>query len=246
MDSMEANKVIAAVLVAGIGFFLTGLIADNLVEETPPQHTVLKIAGAPAASTTTEAAKPEQLPPIAPLLAKADVAAGDKFVHTVCTACHSFNEGGKPIIGPNLYNVVGGPHDHEAGFDYSPALEKFKGQPWTFDALNHWLYKPAEYAPGTRMTFAGIPNAKTRADVIAYLRTLSPHPVPLPPVEAAKPAAPAAPAKAAAPAPAAAGGAAAPAPAGTAAPPKPPAASATPVAQPQAPAAAAPATAPQK
>jgi len=231
MDSLEANKLIAAVLVAGIGFFLTGLIADNLVQQTPLKQTVLKIAGVPAASKTGAAAKPAELPPIAPLLAKADVQAGSKFVHTVCTACHSFNEGGKPIVGPNLYNVVGGPHVHEAGFNYSPALEKFKGQPWTFDALNHWLYKPSEYAPGTRMTFAGIPNAQTRADVIAYLRTLSPHPVPLPPVEAAKPAAAppaAAPSPAAAPAAHTPGAAGTPAPpAGTAAGTKPPAAAPT-------------------
>jgi cytochrome c len=68
-------------------------------------------------------------------------------------------------------------------------LEKFKGQPWTFDALNEWLYKPSSYAPGTRMSFAGITNDKQRADVIAYLRTLSDNPVPLPAPEAAKPAA---------------------------------------------------------
>jgi cytochrome c len=245
MDSLEANKLIAAVLVAGIGFFLTGLIADNLVQQTPLKQTVLKIAGVPAASKTGAAAKPAELPPIAPLLAKADVQAGSKFVHTVCTACHSFNEGGKPIVGPHLYNVVGGPHVHEAGFNYSPALEKFKGQPWTFDALNHWLYKPSEYAPGTRMTFAGIPNAQTRADVIAYLRTLSPHPVPLPPVEAAKPAAApagtaagakpsAAAPPAAAPSPAAAPAAHAPAAPGTPAPPAGAAAGAKPPAAPQA------------
>jgi len=189
MDSLEANKLIAAVLVAGIGFFLTGLIADNLVQQTPLKQTILKIAGVSAASTPTGAPKPAELPPIAPLLAKADVQAGSKFAQTVCTACHSFNEGGRPIIGPNLFNVVGGPHAHESDFNYSPALEKFKGQPWTFDALNHWLNKPADYAPGTRMTFAGIPNAQMRANVIAYLRSLSPHPVPLPPVEAATPAA---------------------------------------------------------
>ena len=229
MDSLEANKLIAAVLVAGIGFFLTGLIADNLVQQTPLKQTVLKIAGVPAASTTSAAAKPAELPPIAPLLAKADVQAGSKFVQTVCTACHSFNEGGHPIVGPNLFNVVGGPHDHEAGFNYSPALEKFKDQPWTFDDLNHWLDNPAGYAPGTRMTFAGIPNAQMRADVIAYLRTLSPHPVALPPVEAAKPAAAppaAAPSPAAAPAAHVPGAAGTPAaPAGTAAGAKPPAAS---------------------
>ena len=62
---------------------------------------------------------------------------------------------------------------------------KFKGQPWTYDELNEWLYKPSAYAPGTRMTFAGINNDKQRADVIAYLRTLSDNPEPLPAPEAA-------------------------------------------------------------
>ena len=76
--------------------------------------------------------------------------------------------------------MVAGPHDHEEGFNYSPALEKFKGQPWTYEALNEWLFKPSQVAPGTRMTFAGIPSAKDRANVIAYLRTLSQDPVPLP------------------------------------------------------------------
>jgi cytochrome c len=192
MDSMEVNKAIAAVLVAGIVFFLTGLVADNLVSPTPLEKSVLDIKGVPAEASTGGPPKPAVLPPIAPLLAKADVAAGDKFVHTVCTACHSFNEGGKPIIGPNLYGIVGAPHDHEAGFGYSPALEKFKGQPWTYDALNHWLDDPQEYAPGTRMTFTGIKNNQQRADVIDYLHTLSPHPEPLPTPEPAAKATPAA------------------------------------------------------
>ncbi len=247
MDSMEVNKGIAAVLVAGIVFFLAGMIADNLVRETPLEKPVINIQGAPAEATaSTAAAKPEELPPIAPLLAKADVQAGNKYAHTVCTACHTFDQGGKPLVGPNLYGVVGGPHDHEAGFNYSPALEKFKGQPWTFDDLNHWLDKPSLYAPGTRMTFAGIPSAQQRADVIAYLRTLSPNPVALPAPEAAKPAA--TPAAAAAPPgtpgaakPPAAGSAAAPAAPQAAAPAPAAAAPAAPQAAAPAPGAAAPA-----
>jgi cytochrome c len=192
MDSMEVNKGIAAVLVGGIAFFLTGMIGDILVHEKRPEKPVLNIATAPSESSGGPA-KQAGPAPIAPLLASADPKAGEAFAKKVCVACHTFNQGGKPGVGPNLYGVVGAPHDHEPGFNYSAAMQKFKGQPWTFDALNEWLYKPAAYAPGTRMAFAGITNDKQRADVIVYLRSLSDKPVPLPsPEEAQKTAAPAA------------------------------------------------------
>jgi cytochrome c len=199
MDSMEVNKGIAALLVGGIVFFLIGLLGDLLVREELPLKPVLNIAAAPEAAAGGEA-KPAGPGPIAGLLASADVKTGDQFAHRVCVACHTFDKGGKNGVGPNLYGVVGGPHDHEQGFNYSPAMEKFKGQPWTFDALNDWLFKPSAYAPGTRMSYAGITNDKQRADVIAYLRSLSDNPVALPPPEEAQKAAASA---AGAPAPAA-------------------------------------------
>ncbi|MEJ1977912.1 MAG: hypothetical protein WDN49_19200 [Acetobacteraceae bacterium] len=85
--------------------------------------------------------------------------------------------------------MVGGPHAHMQGYDYSPAL-KAKAGPWTFDELNAWLTQPSAYAPGTKMGFAGISNDKTRANVIDYLHTLSHTPEALPaPPAAATPAA---------------------------------------------------------
>ena len=188
MDSMDVNKGIAALLVAGIAFFVTGMIGDNLVRQEPLEKSVLSIAAAPEPSAGGPA-KPAGPAPIAPLLAAADPKAGEQIAHRVCVACHTFDNGGKNGVGPNLYGVVGGQHDHVAGFNYSPAMEKFKGQPWTFDALNEWLYKPSAYAPGTRMSFAGLQNDKQRADVIAYLRSLSENPVALPKPEEAAPAA---------------------------------------------------------
>jgi cytochrome c len=203
MDSLEFNKVIAAVLVAGMTFQLSGLVGDALVHPTPLAKTVLKIEE-PAAASPGKA--PAPLPPIANEMAKADPAAGEALTKKVCAACHSFNEGGKNGVGPNLYGVVGRQVASEPGFSYSAALKAKKG-PWTFAELNEWLHKPSEYAPGTKMGFAGFTKAQERADVIDYLRTLSPTPMPRPAPVAVAASAPAA-------APAASGsGAGAPAPA---------------------------------
>jgi cytochrome c len=177
MDSLFGNKAVAAALTAGIAFFVTGLLGDELVRVKVPSKPAIEVAMAPTpAAAGAEKTGPD---PIEPLLASADPAAGQAYTKTICVACHSFNEGGKAGVGPNLYGVLGAPHGHMAGFDYSTALKSKKG-PWTYDELNEWLYKPAAYAPGTRMSFAGITSDKTRANVIAYLRSLSPNPEPLP------------------------------------------------------------------
>jgi len=116
--------------------------------------------------------------PIDTLLASASAERGAQ-VAKQCQACHNFEEGQGPKVGPDLYGVVGRKIASAPGFNYSSAL-KSKNGTWDFNALNAWLTKPATYVPGTAMTFAGLSNDKQRADVIAYLDTLSKNPLPLP------------------------------------------------------------------
>jgi len=126
-----------------------------------------------------DSAPPKPLPPIGPMMAKADPAAGEADVKKLCSVCHNFTEGGAAKIGPDLYGVVGRDRASAAGFDYSSALKSHPGK-WTYEDLNNWLHSPKEFAPGTKMTFVGIDDDKERADVIDYLHTLAATPEPLP------------------------------------------------------------------
>lgn len=177
MDNLEFNKAAAAVLVAGIVFMVSGVVASMVVKPHALHHSVLKIET--GTETAAAPAKEEPLAPIAPLLASADVAAGEALAKRQCASCHSFNEGGKNGVGPNLYGIMGRPHGGVAGFTYSAAL-KGKPGPWNFEEMNAWLKKPAAYIPGSRMAYAGLNSDKQRADIILYLRSLAATPVPLP------------------------------------------------------------------
>jgi cytochrome c len=142
--------------------------------------------------------------PIATLLATADIAKGES-IFKKCVACHSIAAGGANGIGPNLHGVLGKPAASHAGFSYSDAL-KTKGGNWTFEAMSEWLANPKKYAPGNKMTFAGLGNPEERAAVLLYINSQGSN-LPLPaapaadaaaaaPVEGATPAAEAEPAAA--------------------------------------------------
>jgi len=126
--------------------------------------------------------------PIATLLASADPAKGAE-VFKKCAACHTINQGGPNGIGPNLYATMGeAVATGKGGFAFSDAL-KAKGGKWDFDAMNAWLTSPRAFAPGTKMTFAGLGNAQDRANIIVYLNAQGSN-LPLPAAPAATAAAP--------------------------------------------------------
>ena len=125
--------------------------------------------------------------PIASLLATADPAKGAD-VFKKCAACHTIVQGGANGIGPNLYATVGEAiATGKGGFAFSDALKAHTGK-WDFDTLNTWLTNPRKFADGTKMTFAGLPDEKDRANVIVYLNSMGSN-LPLPAAPAAAPAA---------------------------------------------------------
>jgi cytochrome c len=188
--SFEMNKILGALLGAMILAMATGIIAGSLVNPGELAKPVYMVAGVTEAAAPTAAA-PAGPEPIGPLLAAASIANGKDITQRLCVACHTFNKGEPNRIGPNLYGVfdetIGEGH---GGYAFSSALQSHDKQKWTPELLNEWLSGPQDFAHGTKMTFVGLPKAKDRADVIAYIDSLSDHPEALTPFESApKPAA---------------------------------------------------------
>ncbi len=178
MNSLEFNKIVGAVLGALVFAFglnaLSGALFHVGVPDTP--GFVVQTASAAAGAAPAEPAKP-----FAELLATADVAKGQAAAKK-CAACHDFTKGGPNKVGPNNWGVVGRDIGKHEGFKYSKGMEEFAGAhgQWTYDLLNAFIANPKAEVPGTAMAFAGIKNDTERANLIAYLRTLSDSPAPLP------------------------------------------------------------------
>jgi cytochrome c len=131
-----------------------------------------------AATPHGAGAAKEEVQPLPVRLADADPDRGKKATQK-CLSCHSFEKGQPNKVGPNLYDTIGNPRGHAQGFAYSDAMKK-KGGSWSHEELDEFLTKPSAFIPGTKMAFTGVASGKERADIIAYLNSLSPAPKALP------------------------------------------------------------------
>ncbi|MFD0938448.1 c-type cytochrome, partial [Methylobacterium trifolii] len=180
MDSFELNKVAGAVLGALLFAAGSGFVAELIYHPKPAGNAGYDLPEPQAETAAPEAAKVE---PIAVRLASASAEKGQGGTKA-CQACHSFEKGGPNKVGPDLYDVVERKKAGHEGFEYSAGLKE-KGGTWTYDDLDQFLTSPKAYVKGTKMAFAGIAAPQERANVIAYLRTLSESPKPLPAAEKA-------------------------------------------------------------
>ncbi len=178
MDFFEFNKLAGGLLLAGVVTIFIGIFGNMLVPKQEAGHGAMPHDTGVTAAAPTAPAKPAGPEPIATMLAGADIARGESITKK-CTACHTFTEGGAAKQGPNLYNIVGADIAGRGDFKYSDAMAELPGE-WNYDSLNQFLYKPKGFIKGTKMTFAGLKKARDRADLIAYLRSLSAAPLPLP------------------------------------------------------------------
>ncbi|HEX8580095.1 MAG TPA: cytochrome c family protein [Allosphingosinicella sp.] len=193
MDN-RSNTIAGWVLGAGIVALGASIVTAEMFHGERPEKMGYPIEGVVLEGEGGGGGEAEQ--PIAALLAGANAAKGEG-VFKKCTACHTVAKGGPNGTGPNLWGVLGAPiGKHAAGFAYSPALSG-KGGNWDWESMSAWLKSPRDFAPGTKMTFAGLGKAEDRANLLAYLNTQSDSPMPLPAAPAAG-AAPASPAAAAA------------------------------------------------
>ena len=187
MDSFEFNKVAGAFLAALLTAVIIGYVGNFLVAPKRLDKNVFVVAVAEPHGETAQAAAaaaPAAVEPIAGLLKTANADAG-KAIFKQCAACHTPDKGGKNGDGPHQWDIVGRKAGSHEGFNYSPAMKAAGEKPgdegvWTYEHINAFVANPKVVVPGTRMAYAGLRKAEDRANLIAYLRTLSDAPKPLP------------------------------------------------------------------
>jgi len=177
--NMELNKIAGAVLGTALAVFglneASNIIYHSAIPEKPGYAIEVAEAGTGDAGGGTTAPTES----LGTLLAKADPAKGQAQAKA-CLACHVFDKGGPNKTGPDLWDVVERPIASHEGFSYSDDMKTHSGDKWTYENLNKFITNPKGFVPKTKMTFGGIKRDQARADLLAFLKTLSDSPKPFP------------------------------------------------------------------
>ena len=173
------NKIVVSIVLAI--FLILGInkITDVIYYVEKPEKSAYQIDGTvTVASTSAEtSAGNSESENIMALFASTNASEGAK-IFKKCTACHSITQGGGNKIGPALWGVIGRKAGSVSDYKYSKAMVAY-AKPWSFEEMNGFLIKPKDWIKGTKMSFAGLKNAKDRAAVILYMNENSSNPLPI-------------------------------------------------------------------
>ena len=184
MDSFELNKIIGAILGTLLFVMGAGFLAEAIyhpIEGRGPGYPLPVPEGTEVAEAAVEE---EPAVPLGVLLASANVDQGATAARK-CQSCHNFEQGAGNKQGPELYDAVGRIIGGVDGFNYSDIMASHReaGDTWTYEALDAFLLSPSDYMPGTKMNFAGVRSEEERANILAYMGSLSESPEPFPPAD---------------------------------------------------------------
>ena len=174
------NKIFVSILFAIILVLGINKVTDVIFYVEKPEQSAYQVASVTTVASTTSAetsSTNSEEENIMALFASASAAEGAK-VFKKCAACHSIKEGGANKIGPALWGVLGRPAGSIPDYKYSKAMAAH-GKNWSFEEMNGFLIKPKDWIKGTKMSFAGLKNAKERAAVILYMNENTNSPLPL-------------------------------------------------------------------
>lgn len=174
MKHAQRPMILTSVLLCLLIIKVIDVVSDRLYRVDYPQKRAYSIEGVDVSSENQSNNSQQTMQPedLSKFMATADVERGKKIAQK-CVQCHSFNKGGAHKVGPNLWNTIGAKIAHMINYPYSKILSDKKNETWDLKALNEFLYKPSQFAKGTKMSFIGLKNPQDRADVIAYMNSMS-------------------------------------------------------------------------
>ena len=172
------NKIIISIILTLVLVIGINKIADVIYSVEKPEKSAYQVASvtntnSAASETSSENATTGD---VMALFASANLSDGEK-VFKKCAACHSITKGGANKIGPALWGVLGRKAGSLSDYKYSKGMIAY-GKEWSFEEMNGFLTKPKEWVKGTKMSYAGLKNAKDRAALILYMNENTDSPLP--------------------------------------------------------------------